>query len=108
METEVVQSLGFTREKTPSVSTLHRLFRRLDVDTFELVLGKWAQRSLGGEEAIAIDGKGLRGIHGEELPGVRLVAAYAPKAGLVLAQKGVRHGGGGCPCLKSNGGVKWP
>ncbi len=86
---EVVQSLGFSREKTPSVSTLHRVFSRLDLDVFEAALRTWAQRNLGDdEEAIAIDGKGLRGIHGEELPGVRLVAAYAPKTGLVLAQKG--------------------
>jgi hypothetical protein len=39
-------------------------------------------------EAIAIDGKALRGIHGEQLPGVRLVAAYDVQIGLVLAQKG--------------------
>lgn len=89
----VVQSLGFSREKTPSVSTLHRLFVRLDVDSFESALRAWAQSNLGGgEEAIAIDGKGLRGIHGEELPGVRLVAGYAPRSGLVLAQKGGREG----------------
>ena len=101
-ELEVVQSLGFSRDKTPSVSTLHRLFVRLDVDSFESALGVWAQRNNvipcidtglgGGEEAIAIDGKGLRGIHGEELPGVRLVAAYAPKSGLVLTQKGGKPG----------------
>jgi hypothetical protein len=41
-------------------------------------------------DAIAIDGKGLRDIHGEQLPGVRLVAAYSDWAGLVLAQSGVR------------------
>jgi hypothetical protein len=35
-----------------------------------------------------LDGKALRGIHGEELLGVRLVAVYAPEAGLVLAQAG--------------------
>lgn len=93
-EPEVVQSLGFTKEKTPSVSTLHRLFSRLDMDAFEGALKTWAQGNLGGgEEAIAIDGKGLRGIHGEELPGVRLVAAYAPRAGLVLAQKGGKQPG---------------
>ena len=92
-EPNVVQTLGFSREKTPSVSTLHRLFVRLDVDSFESALRTWAQSNLGGgEEAIAIDGKGLRGIHGEELPGVRLVAAYATKAGLVLAQKGGQPG----------------
>jgi hypothetical protein len=88
-EPEVVQSLGFSRDKTPSVSTLHRLFVRLDVASFEAVLRAWTQSNLsGGEEAIAIDGKGLRGIHGEELPGVRLVAAYASETGLVLTQKG--------------------
>ena len=88
-EPAVVQALGFTRDTTPSVATLHRVFSRLDVAAFEAVLRTWAQANLGeGEEAIAIDGKGLRGIHGEELPGVRLVAAYAPKAGLVLAQAG--------------------
>jgi hypothetical protein len=91
-ELEVVHSLGFSRDKTPSVSTLHRVFSRLDVRSFESTLQAWAQRNLGDEEAIAIDGKGLRGIHGEELPGVRLVAAYAPKAGLVLAQKGGKEG----------------
>jgi hypothetical protein len=88
-EPEVVESLGFSREKTPSVSTLHRLFVRLDLDSFEAALRKWTQSNLsGGEEAIAIDGKGLRGIHGEELPGIHLVAAYASQSGLVLAQKG--------------------
>jgi len=66
---------------------------RLDVATFEGVLREWAQSHLGDRaEAIAIDGKGLRGIHGEELPGVRLVAAYCDRAGLVLAQSGGQEG----------------
>ena len=64
-------------------------FRRLDVDAFEAALGRWAQECLGeGEATIAIDGKALRGIHGGELPGVRLVAAYAGESGLVLGQTG--------------------
>ncbi len=88
-EPAVVKALGFTREQTPSVATLHRVFSRLDVAAFEAVLRTWAQANLGdGAEAIAIDGKGLKGLHGEELPGVRLVAAYATRAGLVLAQAG--------------------
>ena len=86
---ETVRALGFTRDKTPTVSTLDLVFQDLDVVTFERVLGEWGQRQLGDrEEAIAIDGKGLRGIHGEEVAGVRLVAAYAVGAGLVLAQSG--------------------
>ena len=86
---ELAQALGFDRRKTPCQATLHHVFRRLDVEAFEAALGRWAQGSLRpGEEAIAIDGKALRGIHGGEIPGVRLVAAYAPEAGLVVGQKG--------------------
>jgi hypothetical protein len=84
-----VRALGFTRTATPCLATLHLLFKRLDVVAFEAAIGEWAQETLGGDgEAIAIDGKGLRGIHGEELPGVRLVAAYSDRAGLVLALSG--------------------
>ena len=64
-------------------------FAGLDVDAFESALGRWAQEWLGeGEAAIAIEGKAPRGIHGGELPEVRLVAAYARESGLVVGQKG--------------------
>ena len=86
---ELAETLGFTREQTPCVSTLHYVFKELDVEAFERILAEWAQQSLGDvKDRIGIDGKGLRGIHGEELPGVRLVSAYAHHAGIVLAQKG--------------------
>ena len=87
---EVSQALGFTRERTPCVSTLHRVFSRLDREAFELLLGQWlGERGLEAGEALAIDGKRLRGIHGEQLPGVHLVAAYAHKSGVVLGQQAV-------------------
>ena len=90
---EIVVTLGFVKKngepkKTPGVATLHRVFKRLDIAQFEAALRDWAQQNLGDEEAIAIDAKGLLGIHGEELAGVRLLAAYTPQSGLVLAQKG--------------------
>src|SRR5262249_16898252 len=86
----VVRALGFTRQQTPGVATLHRVFKAVEVEVLESVLGQWAQAALGDRgEAIALDGKALRGIHGEQLPGVRLVAAYDVQTGLVLA-----HGGG--------------
>lgn len=88
-DSAVVTALGFNRQQTPCVATLHLLFKRLDVAAFEAALATWAQAELGDRPgAIAIDGKALRGIHGEELPGVRLVAAYTDEAGLVLAQAG--------------------
>ena len=84
-----LKELGFTRDRTPAVSTLHKVFSSIDVDAFESVLGEWVESQLGtGEEAIAIDGKALRGIHGDEVPGVRLVAAYSHRMGLVVSQKG--------------------
>lgn len=91
---EAAAALGFSRDRTPAVSTLHAVFRALDAAAFEAALAGWARAALGDGEAIAIDGKGLRGIHGEELPGVRLVAGYCDGAGLVLAQAGGRAGGG--------------
>lgn len=86
---ETVRALGFTRTKTPTVSTLHEVFKILDVMAFEGALATWAQAVLApSSQAIALDGKALRGIHGEELPGVRLVAAYDVETGLVLVQQG--------------------
>jgi len=86
----VARALGFTRDRTPCASTLHQVFRRLDRQGFELALGGWLQEhGLKPGEAVAVDGKTLRGIHGEQLPGVHLVAAYAHHAGIVVGQQAV-------------------
>ena len=87
---EASEALGFTRARTPCVSTLHQVFSRLDREAFERELGQWLQqRGLSEGEAVAIDGKALRGIHGDQLPGVHLVAAYAHQAGIVVGQQAV-------------------
>lgn len=91
-----VRALGFSRDRTPAGSTLHLVFKTLDVAAFETALAGWAEGQLGPVPvAIAVDGKALRGSHGEHLPGVDLVAAYACDAGLVLAQTGGPAGGAG-------------
>src|SRR5260370_32435781 len=103
---EVVQALGFTRGRTPGVATLHRVFKALDADAFEQALARWARATLGDRgQAIAIDGKALRGIHGEQLPGVRLVAAYDVRTGLVLAQGGGEAQNAGPSAPEGGGGV---
>jgi hypothetical protein len=60
---EVVTSLGFTRSKTLAKSTLSEILRAIDVDAFEVAVGRWLRRQadLHGWTAIAIDGKSLRG-----------------------------------------------
>lgn len=58
------------------MATLHRVFKKLDIEALEAALGRWlAQTGVQPIEAIAVDGKTLRGIHGETTPGVHLVAA---------------------------------
>lgn len=86
----MAQALGFRRERTPCVSTLHEVFSRLDRESFERALGVWLQQQgLKEADAVAVDGKTLRGIHGVQLPGVRLVAAYSHQRGTVVGQQAV-------------------
>jgi hypothetical protein len=84
--------MGFRRGRTPSIAALHHVFASLDAKAFEAALSRWIQAQLPPEvqaqiKAIALDGKQLRGIHGEELPGVRLVAGFSHERGFVLAQE---------------------
>jgi DDE_Tnp_1-associated len=90
----VRRALGFSGVHMPGITTLHYVFKRLAVDAYEAELQAWAAQALDPGEQLVLDGKALRGIHGEELPGVRLVALYAVQAGLVLAQAGGQDQGG--------------
>jgi hypothetical protein len=79
--------LGLPPGRSPSHPTLHRVFAALDVTAFERALGQWLVASgVEPTEALALDGKTLRGIHGDAVPGVHLVAAFAHRAGAVLAE----------------------
>lgn len=85
----VRHALGFGGTRMPGNPALPYVFKRLDVVAFEAARQTWAAQTLdAGTQHLVLEGKALRGIHGEQLPGVRLVALYAPEAGLVLAQAG--------------------
>jgi predicted transposase YbfD/YdcC len=88
----VRRALGFRGPQMPGITTLHYVFKRLAVAAFEAELQTWAVQALDADtQQLVLDGKALRGIHGEELPGVRLVALYAAEAGLGDRRKrGVR------------------
>ena len=84
---EALVPLGLPPGRSPSVATLHRVFKGLDVAAFEAALGGWlAAGGAAPDEALALDGKRLRGIHGDAVPGVHLVAAFAHRSGAVLGQ----------------------
>ena len=79
-------ALGFRRARTPNKSALSKLFRRLDPDRVEAALARWLKARGVDDEVIRLDGKTLRGSAAGGLPGVHLLAAYAPHAQAVLAQ----------------------
>lgn len=87
---ELLEALGCKPGKSPSHPTIHRVFAGLDVEAFERALSEWlsglAQVGLKPDDLLAVDGKTLRGIHGEELPGMHLVAVYAVHSDRVLTQ----------------------
>jgi hypothetical protein len=83
----VLVPLGLPPGRSPSVATLHRVFKALAVAAFERALGGWlATSGVRPDAALALDGKTLRGIHGDTVPGVHLVAACAHRAGAVLGE----------------------
>lgn len=91
----LVHALGFTH-RPPCAATLHTVFRRVDREAVEAKLGAWAEgllgeapQTAGGEDAIAIDGKTLRGSQKQGAPGVHLLSALAHRLGLTLAQQAV-------------------
>jgi DDE_Tnp_1-associated/Transposase DDE domain len=104
----LLEALGMPPGRSPCVATLHRVYKQVDVVAFEAALGAWlaqtgstpaATTSTRVPEAIALDGKVLRGSQPkradepDSVPGTYLVAAYAHVAGTVLGQ--VRTAGKG-------------
>jgi len=84
---QLLEALGLPAGRSPCVATLHRVFKGLAVGAFEVAVGDWLVSSgVEPDDPLSLDGKTLRGIHGEEIPGVHLVSAYASRAGAVLAQ----------------------
>jgi len=95
----LARALGFTRDTTPCVATLHNVFRALDVELLEALLSRWAERvaSLalpsGAQEALTLDGKTLRGSRRDQVPALHIVAAVSQQLRQVIAQQCVPEGG---------------
>ena len=83
-------ALGFHHGKMPCANTLTNLLAALDPDHLDRVIGAWlADRHPAGWEHIAVDGKTVRGSRDAGAPGLHLLAAYAPQASAVVAQRTV-------------------
>ena len=91
-----LSALGFTRQTAPCAGTFFYAFRGLDREQFEQQVGKWAEQVLaatapvdGEEEALALDGKTLRGSRKQGAPEVHLLSVVSHRLGLTVAQRGV-------------------
>lgn len=89
-------ALGFTRPQTPCGATLHNLLQKVDWTSLERPLRQWTEAVLAtlpqpeaseespAPEAVAIDGKTLRGALKLEAEVVALVSALSHRLGLTL------------------------
>lgn len=78
------------RRQAPSEPTLRRCLQNIDADLIDQALGQWlAGMSLNREQAIAIDGKTLKGAKNESGRQVHLLSAFLHRQGVVVAQKQV-------------------
>jgi predicted transposase YbfD/YdcC len=93
---KLAHALGFTHAKTPCAATLYHVLRQLDGKLVEATLGAWAESVLtalppapGELEALAIDGKTLRGSRKQGAPAVHLLSVLSHRLGLTLWQQAV-------------------
>jgi hypothetical protein len=96
----LMHRLGFTRTP-PKMGGIRKVLIALDVEAFEAVLTRWAETLLGrpvatktsSPEALALDGKSVRGSFDGLEKAVHLLSLVAHDSGLTLAQAAVPNGG---------------
>jgi hypothetical protein len=94
--TRIANALGFTH-KPPCAATLFTIFGHLDHEAFEARVGAWANSVVAQtsatpeapEEAMAVDGKTLRGSKKQGAPGTHLLSVLSHRLGLTLTQQAV-------------------
>lgn len=72
----------------PSEPTIRRTLQSVDADELDRILGEWLSAQCEGD-ALAVDGKTLRGSGGGDGKPVHLMAALVHKEGVVVAQRAV-------------------
>jgi predicted transposase YbfD/YdcC len=93
---ELITALGLTHPHPPCAATLHTILAHLDRAELEAKLTAWAEGVLasrpaaaGEQEAVALDGKALRGSRGQGASDGHLLAALSQRLGVTLSQRAV-------------------
>lgn len=99
---EGLRRLGAKRSRPPSEPTFRRVLQRLDANALDAQIGQWVTRQypLAGQ-AIAVDGKSLRGAHdaGQAVP--HLLSALLHQPAVVLGQLEVEEKTNEIPKLRT-------
>lgn len=92
----LAEALGFATGTTPCAATLNGLFRRLERAEVEAALTAWAEAVVaesplpeGAIEAVALDGKTLRGSRKQGAIDAHLLSALSHRLGLTLRQQAI-------------------
>jgi len=84
---DLLTALGLPLGRMPCPATFHRIFKALDVAAVEQAVGQWlAATGVTPTDALAVDGKALRGVERSGVPAVYLVGVYAHGAETMIAQ----------------------
>ena len=94
-----LRRLGIKGTRSPSQPTLHRILRQVSIEELEVCLGNWASAVLADAEniaeeleAVAMDGKKLRGSHRHAAEGSYLLSVMSQRLGVVLAEVAIGAG----------------
>ncbi len=74
------------RYEAPSESTLRRVLQGTDAEALDRALGTWLALQAGGGDALAVDGKTLRGARRPDGSQVHLLSAFLHQQGATIAQ----------------------
>lgn len=99
---EQLRRFGSRRPTAPSERTLRRMLAAVDAAAFDRIVGQWAAEhceSVG--QALAIDGKTLRGSADGDAKAVHLLAALMHNEAVVMAQMAVPDKTNEIPCAKT-------
>jgi len=87
------------RFEAPSEPTIRRTLQSCDVEAVERTFGAWIMDVVGGDEAIAADGKTLRGSTGKGGSQVHLLSALLQQSGVTIAERRVSEKSNEIPAL---------
>ncbi len=87
--------------RPPSDSTFFRVLNRLDAEAFDLVVGQWMmQQDRSVLQALAVDGKVLRGSGRGDGKALQLLSAVSHRLRLTVAQEPIQEKSNEIPAIK--------